>query len=362
MSTSSLELAKRYWIDDVPSAANAGTRLNNLLGSIANGQPLTAVSKAFLESRGLDTLLDLVNGILSEDQFNQLASAERERRIAAELLQQLEIDAKKKADQAIADAREAAMWARLKAERIQRESDPKFIARKKNQELRRKYGVDVFVEEHHFKRMMSILRKLDAGSRLPELDTVWLKTEGRDYLSQEILYAHHRLEANFCLDEYKRTSDPWQAVNASGHLRKCNASREASDLLAAIPTGHLQETKLKSAALTTHGGAMRDLGRYSEALKMGEEAHALLPDNFRPCTLLGAIHMEMGEIGIAHEWFRKAEERGATPDSIESELRSLLARMTTEKREEAIGELLRTDPVRYRWLQKKPVDKERHRG
>ncbi|TKD40612.1 hypothetical protein [Azotobacter chroococcum] len=71
--------------------------------------------------------------------------------------------------------------------------------------------------------------------------------------------------------------------------------------------------------------------------------------------------MEMGEVSIAHEWYRKAEERGVTPDSIESELRSLLARMTAEKREEAIGELL-TDPVRYRWLQKKPVGKERRRG
>ncbi|WP_165494400.1 tetratricopeptide repeat protein [Azotobacter chroococcum] len=105
-----------------------------------------------------------------------------------------------------------------------------------------------------------------------------------------------------------------------------------------------------------------DLGRYIEALKIGEEAHALLPNNFRPCTLLGAIHMEMGEVSIAHEWYRKAEERGVTPDSIESELRSLPARMTAEKREEAIGELLRTDPVRYRWLQKKPVGKERRRG
>lgn len=362
MPTSPLDLAKRYWVDDVPSAANAGTRLNNLLGSIAKGQPLTAASKAFLASRKMNTLVELASGSLSEEQFIHRAEAEREERIAASLQQQREIEAQQIAERSAAVAREAAIWARLEGERIQRESDPKFIARKKNQEFRRKYGMDVFVEEHHFKRLMSILRKLDAGSRLPELDTVWLKTEGRDYLSQEILHAHHRLEANFCLDEYKRTSDPWQAVNASGHLRKCNASREASDLLAAIPTGRLQKTKLKSAALTTHGGAMRDLGRYIEALKMGEEAHALLPDNFRPCTLLGAIHMEMGEIGIAHEWFRKAEERGATPDSIESELRSLLARMTTEKREEAIGELLRTDPVRYRWLQKKPVGMERRRG
>lgn len=359
MSTSPLDLAKRYWVDDVPSAATVGTRLNNILCSISRGQPLSAVTKAFLTSRKMDTLISFACGNLSEEQFIQLSQAEREGRVAASLQKQREAEAQKRAERSAEIERQAAMWARLEAERIQRESDPKFIARKKNQELRRKYGVVTFVEEEHFKRLMGILHKLDEGARLSELDTVWLNTEGRDYRSDEILHAHHRLEADFCLAEYKRTNDLWQAVNASGHLRKCDASREASELLATIPEGRLKQPKLKSAVRTTHGGALRDLGRHTEALKLGEEAHALLPDNFRPCTLLGAIHMEMGEIGVGHEWYRKAEERGATTDSIESELRSILARMSAEKREEAISELLRIDPAGYGWLRKKRAGKPR---
>lgn len=341
MSTSPLDLAKRYWVTDVPGAQMPGTPLTKALESIAKGQPLRDSDKSYLITLGLHALVEFAGAIVSEEQFNQRAQAEREIRIA-------EGAAKRKAEQ----ARMEAEHKREEAERIRRQS-----INRKTRELRRKYGVDFFVEEHHFGRLMSILRKLDGGSRLSELDTVWLNTEGRDYRSDEILHAHHRLEADFCLAEYKRTNDLWQAVNASGHLRKCDASREASELLATIPEGRLKQPKLKSAVRTTHGGALRDLGRYTEALKLGEEAHALLPDNFRPCTLLGAIHMEMGDIGAGHEWYCKAEERGAKPDSIESDLRSVLARMSAEKREEAISELLRIDPAGYGWLRKKQARK-----
>ncbi len=46
------------------------------------------------------------------------------------------------------------------------------------------------------------------------------------------------------------------------------------------------------------------------------------------------------------------EARGAKPDNIEHVVRSLLVRMSAEKREEATHELLRIDPARYRWLRK----------
>lgn len=362
MSPSPSDLAKRYWIDDIPGAATAGSRLNNLLKSLTKGQPITATSRAFLLSRGLDTLVHFFDGRLSVEHFNPRAQAERDQRIAAAQLHQQEIEAQKKAEQDLADAREAAMWTRLESERLKRESDPTFIARKKNQELRRKYGVDIFVEEHHCKRLMSILRKLDSGTRLPEVDTVWLRSEGRYYESQEILHAHHRLEADFCLAEYKRTNDPWQAVNASGHLRKCAAPLEACDLMAAIPEERIKQAKVKSAIRTTHGGAMRDLGRYTEALKLGEEAHALLPNSFMPCTLMGAINIELGHIDLGHDWYRMAEERGAKSDSIESELRSLLARMASERRDEAISELLRIDPARYGGLRRVQSRKKHGQG
>lgn len=352
MSIAPLDLAKNYWVDDVSGATTVGSRLNNLLASISKGQPMTATGRGFLESRGLNALASFLSGELSQSQFAQRAQAERDQRIALAQHQQLEMEAQKITEQNAADAREAAMWARLEADRIQRESDPKFIARKKNQELRWKYGLEMFVEEHHFKRLMSILRKLDSRSRLTEIDTLWLKSEGRDYQTEEILHAHHRLEADFSIAEYKRTNDPWQAVNASAHLRKCAAPQEAIELLSAVPVGRQEQAKLKSAIRTTHGGALRDLGHFTEALMIGEEAHSLLPNNFRPCTLLGALNIELGNFEVGHKWYSMAEARGAKPDTIEHEVRSLLARMSPEKRDEAIRELLRIEPVQYHWLRR----------
>ena len=301
----------------------------------------------------LNALICFLDGELSKEQFDQKSQVEQDRRVALAQLQQLEAETQKIAEQIATEAREAAMWARLNAERIKRESDPRFIARRKNQELRRKYGLGMFVEEHHFKRLMGILRALDSRSRLAEMDTLWLKSEGRDYRTEEILYAYHRLEADFHIAEYKRTNDPWQIVNASAHLRKCAAPEQAIELLSDIPAALQRQTKLKSAIRTTRGGALRDLSRFTEALALGEEAHALLPDSFRPCTLLGALNLELGHFKTGDEWYRMAAARGAKPETIEHEVRSLLARMSKEKRDKAISELLRIDSEQYCWLRKK---------
>ncbi|TNH95371.1 hypothetical protein [Aeromonas sobria] len=352
MSTSPVELAKYYSVDDLTSATTGGGRLNNLLLSVSKGLPLSILSQQYLESKGLNALLGFLTGVLSKEEFYRRALLEREQRIAMAIKRQLELEAIKIAEQKAAALRYETLQAQYKAERIKRESDPKFIARRKNQDLRRKFGVDVFVEEDHFKQLMQILRTLDAKSRLSELDSIWLKVEGRDYQTDEIWHAYHRIEADFYIAEYKRTSDPWQAVNASAHLRKCAAAASAVELLSAIPAKHQEHAKLKSAIRTTHGGALRDLGKRTDALKMGAEAHALQPNNFRPCTLLGALNIELGNIEEGHNWYLMAEARGANRDSIEYELRSLLLRMSEEKRKAAIAELLKIAPREYDWLRR----------
>ena len=106
--------------------------------------------------------------------------------------------------------------------------------------------------------------------------------------------------------------------------------------------------------LTTQGGAMRDLERFSDAQQAGETAHELLPQDYRPCTLLGAVHIQQGQYGLGHDWYCKAEERGAPAAGNDSEIRSLLRGMPEEKRRAAETELLRIDPVRYGWITKHP--------
>lgn len=80
---------------------------------------------------------------------------------------------------------------------------------------------------------------------------------------------------------------------------------------------------------------------------MGEKAHVLQPKDFRPCTLLGAVHIQQGNYELGHEWYRKAEARGASSGSIQAEIQALLKNMAGKEREAAINELLRIDPERY---------------
>lgn len=61
---------------------------------------------------------------------------------------------------------------------------------------------------------MNILRRLDDGNRLSDDDVLWLTTEKQDYYSEILQAAFHEREAEFFASEYRRTSDPWNAVNS----------------------------------------------------------------------------------------------------------------------------------------------------
>jgi tetratricopeptide (TPR) repeat protein len=247
-------------------------------------------------------------------------------------------------------AREAEYWAQQEAARLARESDPKYIAKMKNRALRDRYGIDIFIEQAHFPRLMNILRRVNDGNRLSDDDVLWLTAEGQDYYSDLLQAAFHEREGEFYASEYRRTSDPWNAVNASGHFRKCEQARKAHDLLTSIPSERQKPPKLRSAIATTHGGVMRDLKRLDDALSLGNQAHALTPKDFRPCTLIGAVNFELGHYDIARDWYAKAIERGASERSIDYELHGIFLRADPARREEIKAFLLREDPVRYRWI------------
>ena len=215
---------------------------------------------------------------------------------------------------------------------------------------RERYGIVVFIEQDHFPLLMNILRRLDDGNRLSDDDMLWLKADGQDYYSEILQVAFHEREAEFYASEYRRTSDPWNAVNASGHFRKCEQPQKAHDLLTLIPSEQRHAPKLRSAIATTHGGVMRDLRRLDDALRLGNQAHELTPKDFRPCTLLGAVNFELGHYDIGRDWYAKAIERGATERSVDYDLRGILLRADPAKREEIKAFLLREDPLRYRWV------------
>src|SRR3546814_7046881 len=85
-------------------------------------------------------------------------------------------------------------------------------------------------------------------------------------------------------------------------------------------------SKLRSALATTRGGAMRDLHQLEEAEALGRQAHSLTPGDYRPCTLLGAVLLQRGDLAGGYDWYANAEQLGASRRSEEhtSELQSLM--------------------------------------
>lgn len=149
-------------------------RLQNILDCLRLGRPVTCLSLGFLQQHGLEALHRLATGALPYDSFRELALAEQATRIRAAAVARLAREAEDR-------ARDIAMQARMKlaheqaeAARLARESDPKYIAKVKKQQLRARYGVDTFVEQHYFGRLMNILECVDADQRLSQEDFVWL--------------------------------------------------------------------------------------------------------------------------------------------------------------------------------------------
>lgn len=352
-----IDLACLYFVSDLPGANIPATRLRNILDALQQGRQLSARALEYLQEQGLLALQQLARGETTYEMFCETAGTEHAKRQQAAEVDRVARDAArliKEEEYKAAEAVRAASYQRDRdrAEEARRaqEREPKYIAKMKSQQLRKRYGLDQFIEAQAFARVMDILHRLDSGGRLDDTDVLWLTTEGKGYYTEILQAAFHEREAEFYAAEYSRTSDPWNVVNASGHYRKCGQARKAHDLLTSIPAQQEMTSKLKSAIRTTHGGVMRDLDCMDEALALGDQAHALTPRDFRPCTLLGAVNIELGNLAIGWEWYRKAEERGATERSIDYDLRGIFLRANDARRLQIRSFLLREDPARYAWV------------
>lgn len=131
LSDSHSILAKRFWVDDVPGSLVPGSRLSNLLHRYSLGKSLSPLGLRFLDENGFKRLVQFISNEISEAQFHQFAPIEQSTRVDAAFARQKAAEQQLKVDQEAAEARHAAMMARLHAERLQRESDPKFIVRQK---------------------------------------------------------------------------------------------------------------------------------------------------------------------------------------------------------------------------------------
>jgi hypothetical protein len=210
-----------------------------------------------------------------------------------------------------------------------------------------RYGID-FIPEVDMHRLLGLLEQVERSQRPSDTDTVWLLT--KQYRTVELKRAMHKIEAQHFANSFLKSGDPWSAVNASSNFRKAELPADALDLLSKVNVDAQNDNHLRSALYTTKGGAKRDTGAREEALLLATQGHTADPRSFHPCTLIGAIHFEMGNFDLGEKWFAMAIERGATLDSLDSEVRAILRRLSREEAQKLEDHLLSTNPTRYVWL------------
>jgi hypothetical protein len=316
--------------------------LNGILLKIDAGEQVTALQRQFLATTGLNALNALAAGTISLGEFQEPAEKEHAARIE-------EASAKALKDAAELAERTEARAAAVKATFAAMANDPALRRKREAKELRQRFGVG-YIGSEDYPRVMALLRQVANGQRLKVEDLAWLKTEADYCWTEELQRAWHAMEAAALTKAWEHSGDPWNAVNASGHWRKAGEPERALRLTEAASERGGSNIKLRSALATTRGGTMRDLHRLSEAKALASEAHNLTPNDYRPCTLLGAVHIELGELLTGHEWYATAERLGASRKAIDKEWRGLLMRSSVLERQRLREFLLRQDPERFDWL------------
>ncbi|WP_407411918.1 hypothetical protein [Acinetobacter sp.] len=323
-----LSLCKQYFFDPLKSELLISSRLKEILKKYEEKQSLSKFEEVYIH----EYILRSLSGFLPEFQKKIRHKVELER-VAEEKIRQ----------------------EKLRQEAIEEqkllELDQIYIAKQKEKALLKKYDINEYSSGALPTELSEILNKLENEIRLSQDEAVWLNTVGEKFFSTKVRHKFHRLEANYYLQEYaKNAKNIWNAINASSQLRKCQESLEAEEFLEKISLNSIKDKKLLSAYFTTLGGVRRDLHKVKVAIDNASKAHNLTPDNYRPCTLLGAIYMETYQYTLGHEWYEKASERGATNQSINADLKSIISKMDKAKRNEMIEHLLSLDPHAYSWL------------
>ena len=353
-----------YCVDHIESSMIPHSMLHKIIQKLKTKQndSLTLPEKAYLVRQNLNALHSLVEGKISFNQYKKEVVNDRIKhqehleaeRLRLEKLRELELIQLKKQQEKLAQERKV----REQAERERRkklESDPKYIERQKEKNLIKKYDIYFYdIADKHRAKLINILKLLDNNQRLSEQDAIWLNSEGRQFFTDELKIKFHRVEADFYLNEYKTTKLHWHAINASSQLRKAKASKEAEKFLENTEISLNKNKKLLSAYFTTLGGVKRDIRKVDTAIECGVKAHENNSQDYRPCTLLGAIYMENHEYTLGHDWYSKARDRGAPEKSINADLRSILLKLDKSKRVEMIANLLKKDPYLYGWLKSMP--------
>ncbi|WP_414514170.1 tetratricopeptide repeat protein [Nostoc sp. PCC 9305] len=237
--------------------------------------------------------------------------------------------------------------------------------------LKLKYDVLGYQDKSHTSLLYTILQKLELKERLELTEIAWLQEtkievlkstyshyrwqkepqyQGTKLFSGKIWIAYHTIEANFYEQEFQRTGNKWNLANASSHWRKADKPEQALQLTNNLELDKIKENKLKSALLTSRGGAFRDIDKLDKAENCARQAIEYQPKSHHPYTLMGAISFERHQYSDGEYWFQEAIKRGANPRDMDSEIKRVVKNAKDEnKRREVIEYLLKKDSQRYAW-------------
>lgn len=325
-------LAHRYFLDDVPSARQTGARLHDILSALYADKALTPLQKDYLETAGYLALLNHAKGLTTQEEF---CTAAREEQKARSRRKEREVGRQNE---------DHAEWLASS-----QRHNAKLFAAAENRAVRRRVFKDLdlgFIPPEDFPRVSRIAHGVSGGQAIPEADLLWFARDGADYATEALMTAHHRILAKAHSRAWAEKGDPWEAVNACANWRK-GAEPDEGLIITGQALARTKDRRPRSAICTTRGGALRDLGRPREAKTMGLEAHGLNDRDYRPCTLLGACHIELGEYQAAAEWYDKAEARGASAKAIDADIRAILNAVAPSRRDEIRMALMALNPGRF---------------
>jgi len=239
--------------------------------------------------------------------------------------------------------------------------------------LKFKYGVSNYRHDSPSNRLYAILQQLEKGKRLEATDVVWLtenslfhsdnwrteqslfrsdnrRTEQSLFRSDNRIFTtYHQIEATFYEREYKRTGNKWNLPSASSHWRSAQKPEHALALTDNLNFDKIKENKLKSALLTTRGGAFRDMGELGKAEQCARKAMKYQPNSHHPYTLMGAICYDRGDFSEGDNWFKEAIKRGASPRDVDAEIKRVFKNADNNKRLEILAYLQKTNHRLYKW-------------
>lgn len=192
--------------------------------------------------------------------------------------------------------------------------------------------------------LFPILKRFEELEELEECDHKYLREQGFSHVS-----AHYH-EAR-----YQQWPDPWHLISACRHWRAAgkpdraldNANRVLASLDDELGAVIPDASSLSAAALTTQGGALRDLRRIPEAEESARKAIDAQPHDCHAYNLMGAISYEKGEFERGDHYFERARELGSTGKVEDQMVRSAVTH--ARDRESVARYLLAKDPVRYNW-------------